>query len=138
MMQLETITKNWEALHQAQLHPITTEVQYTQMLDFMHNLMRGYDVTLEPHKSLWRLASQYIIEWESANDDVAFEPIQGFEILRALADAQDSTQAEFAAKLEIDQSHLSRILRGERRISRKLAARAERIFRVPADTLLKV
>ncbi len=136
MMQLETITKNWEALYQAQLHPIQTEAQYLEMLSFMRDLMRQYDVSTEPFQGLWRLAAQYVHHWEVAHDELAQSPIAGFELLRALAEAQDLTQEAFAAQLEVNQGHLSRILRGERLISKKLALRVERLFAVPADSLL--
>ncbi len=129
--------KNIICVYSVHMHPIQTEAQYLEMLDFMRDLMRGYNTELEPHKSLWRLATQYIIEWETVHDDMASEPLRGFEVLQALADAQNFTQAQFAAKLEVNQGHLSRILRGERRISQKLATRVERFFRIPMDVLLK-
>ncbi len=134
-MQLETITKSWEALYQAQLHPIESENQYLEMLSFIRDLMRHYDISIEPHQSLWRLAAQYIHHWEILHDELATEPIAGFELLRALADAQNLTQQELALKLEVNQGHLSRILRGERIISRKLALRVEQLFAVPNESL---
>ena len=136
MMQLSTITQNWEALYNAQLHPIETETQYLEMLKFMRELMRQYNTTLEPHRSLWRLAAQYVGGWEAKHDDLAIESIHGFELLRGLLDSHNLTQQEMADKLEINQSNLSRILRGERFISRKLATRLEKLFRVPADQFL--
>jgi HTH-type transcriptional regulator / antitoxin HigA len=136
MIQLNTIAKNWEALHNAQLHPIESETQYIQMLDFMRELMKHYNTTLEPHRSLWRLAAQYISDWESAHDDLATAAIQGFELLRALLDAHNLTQQEMANKLGINQSNLSRILRGERSISHKLAVKLEKLFLVPVNQFL--
>lgn len=134
MMHIEAITKNWEALHQSQLRPIETEAQYLEMLEFMRQLMRQYNTNLEPHRSLWRLAAQYISHWEAKTDELASQPIQGHELLRAIADAQQLNQAQLAERLEINQGHLSRILRGERRISQKLAAKLERLFRIPIKT----
>ena len=133
MMKLSTITQNWEALYKAQLHPIESETQYLEMLNFMRDLMKQYNTTLEPHRSLWRLAAQYIADWEAVNDDIATETIHGFELLRAIQDSNNFTQQEMADKLEINQSNYSRVLRGERPISRKLAVRLENLFRVPAD-----
>jgi antitoxin component HigA of HigAB toxin-antitoxin module len=133
MMKLNTITQNWEALYNAQLHPIESETQYLEMLNFMRDLMKKFDTTLEPYRSLWRLAAQYIADWEAANDDMATETIRGFELLRAIQDSNNFTQQEMADKLEINQSNYSRVLRGERRISRKLAMKLEKLFRVPAD-----
>ncbi len=132
-MKLNTITQNWEALYNAQLHPIESENQYLEMLNFMRDLMRQSNTTLEPHRSLWRLAAQYVADWETAHDELATETIHGFELLRALQDSHNFTQQEMADKLEINQSNYSRVLRGERPISRKLAARLEQVFRVPAD-----
>jgi HTH-type transcriptional regulator / antitoxin HigA len=136
MMQLNKITQNWEALYNAQLHPIESEQQYLEMLQFMRELMREYNTTLEPHRSLWRLAAQYVSAWEAVHDELANETIQGFELLRALLDSHNFTQQEMATKLEINQSNLSRILRGERRISRKLAVKLEKLFLVPANQFL--
>jgi antitoxin component HigA of HigAB toxin-antitoxin module len=136
MMKLSTITQNWEALYNAQLHPIETETQYLEMLNFMRDLMRQYNITLEPHRSLWRLAAQYIADWEAANDDMATETVRGFELMRAIQDNNNFTQQEMADKLEINQSNYSRILRGERPISRKLATKLEKLFRVPADQFI--
>ncbi len=136
MMQLEAITKNWEALYQAQLHPIQSVSQYLEMLDFMRGLMRSYDVSLEPYRGLWRLAAQYIGDWELVHDELASETLKGFELLRAIAGAQNLTQEALAVKLGINQGHLSRILRGERLITRKLALRIEHLFHVPVDKLL--
>jgi antitoxin component HigA of HigAB toxin-antitoxin module len=118
------------------LRPIEFEAEYLEMLEFMRELMQRFDTSAEPHRSLWRLAAQYVSIWEAANDDMATEPIQGFELLRALADAQGLTQQAMAEKLEMNQSHLSRILKGERAITRKLATKVERFFRVPADRFL--
>jgi HTH-type transcriptional regulator / antitoxin HigA len=132
MMKLSTITQNWEALYNAQLHPIETEAQYLEMLNFMRDLMKQFDTTLEPHRSLWRLAAQYIADWEAANDEMATETIHGYELMRAIQDSNNLTQQEMADKLEINQSNLSRILRGERSISRRLALKLEKLFRVPA------
>jgi hypothetical protein len=81
-MKLSTVTQNWEALYNAQLHPIESESQYLEMLNFMRDLMKQYNTTLEPHRSLWRLAAQYIADWEAANDDMATETIRGFDLLR--------------------------------------------------------
>ena len=133
MMKLSTITQNWEALYNAQLHPIESENQYLEMLNFMRDLMKQFDTTLEPHRSLWRLAAQYIADWEAANDDMATETIRGFDLLRAIQDSNNFTQQEMADKLEINQSNYSRVLRGERPISRKLAMKLEKLFRVSAD-----
>ncbi len=133
MMKLSTITQNWEALYNAQLHPIESETQYLEMLNFMRDLMKQFDTTLEPHRSLWRLAAQYIADWEAVNDDMATETIRGFDLLRAIQDSNNFTQQEMADKLEINQSNYSRVLRGERPISRKLAMRLEKLFRVAAD-----
>jgi predicted XRE-type DNA-binding protein len=113
-MKLNTITQNWKALYNAQLRPIDSETQYLEMLNFMRDLMKQYDTTLEPHRSLWRLAAQYVADWEAANDDMATETIRGYELLRAIQDSNNFTQQEMAEKLEINQSNYSRVLRGER------------------------
>lgn len=138
MMQLDSIAKNWEALYRSHLHPIENENQYLEMLDFMRQLMRQYDTTQEPHQSLWRLAAQYVSSWESSHDDLATESIHGFELLRAIADNHQLTQEDLAEQLGINQSHLSRILSGERSISRKLAVQLEKRFRVPADQFIRL
>jgi hypothetical protein len=91
-MKLNTITQNWKALYNAQLHPIESETQYLEMLNFMRDLMKQYNTTLEPHRSLWRLAAQYIADWETAHDDMASETIHGYELLRALQDSHNFTQ----------------------------------------------
>jgi HTH-type transcriptional regulator / antitoxin HigA len=137
MMQLDSIAKNWEALYQAQLQTIKTESQYLEMLEFMRELMRHYDTTQEPHRSLWRLAAQYVSDWELVHDDLATESIQGFELLRAIVNNHQFTQENLAKQLGINQSHLSRILKGERSISRKLALQLEKQFQVSADQFIK-
>jgi antitoxin component HigA of HigAB toxin-antitoxin module len=130
MMQIETITKNWQALYQAQLHRIESESQYLEMLDFMHNLMRHKDTTTEPYLGLWRLAAGYVAEWEAAHEELAFEPLEPAAILRGLMDANGLTQSEFATRVGVTQSHLSRILRGEREVTAKLARAIQQEFRV--------
>jgi antitoxin component HigA of HigAB toxin-antitoxin module len=129
MMHIETIGKNWEALYQAQLHRIESEKQYLEMLDFMRDLMSQKDTTTEPYLGLWRLAARYVAEWEAANDDLATEPLEPAAILRGLMDSNGITQNELAVRIGITQSHLSRILSGERKVTAKLVRSIERVFR---------
>jgi antitoxin component HigA of HigAB toxin-antitoxin module len=130
MMHTETITKNWEALYHAQLKTIESEAQYLEMLEFIGNLMRSQNTNQEPHLGLWRLAVGYIAQWEATHDELASAPLESAAVLRGLMDVHNLTQSQLAARVGITQSHLSRILCGERVVSPKLARSLERVFRV--------
>jgi antitoxin component HigA of HigAB toxin-antitoxin module len=130
MMQIEIISKNWEAPYQVQLKPIESETQYLEMLDFMRDLMRQKNTNQEPHVGLWHLAAQYVAQWEAVHDELAAQAPEPAAILHGLMDANNLNQAEFATRVGTTQSHLSRILRGERVVSVKLARTLERVFRV--------
>jgi hypothetical protein len=74
MINLEQAVTAWHALHEAQIRPIDSQVEYEAMLEFLRELIRTQDVDHEPYKSLWATAALFAADWEKLHDPWLNEP----------------------------------------------------------------
>jgi HTH-type transcriptional regulator / antitoxin HigA len=88
-----------------------------------------------PYSMLLDTAMTYASDWEDANSP-AMPDSDPTNVLRALMDAQDLRQADLIQAGVIDQPSLSRVLRGERSISKAMAARLGAFFKVSPGLFL--
>lgn len=58
--------QTWQLLYQ-QLREPTTQTEYAELENFTRELMRQYNIDLEPYQSLWRLAVGYMQRYEQAH-----------------------------------------------------------------------
>jgi HTH-type transcriptional regulator / antitoxin HigA len=129
MMTLQQTVNTWTNFYH-DIRPATTEAEYIELLEFTQELIEKYDTNLEPYRSLWRLVSSYLLEWERHNEP----PIPAsmpYELLRFQMQQHGLSQNQLAKEGIATQSSLSKILRGERAIGRKLAQTLSKRFGLP-------
>jgi HTH-type transcriptional regulator / antitoxin HigA len=134
MIQTTSTIKTWESFY-AHLKPISSQAEYTQMLEFTADLIVQHNTDLEPHRSLWRLVAGYLLEWEKAHE-VGVAPSQPFELLRFQMQQHGLSQYQLAKEGLVSQSYLSKILRGEREMGKKLARVFANRFGLPTGFFL--
>jgi HTH-type transcriptional regulator / antitoxin HigA len=110
--------ESWAGLYSANIRKPETETQYLELLEFMNHLTDHYNTNLEPHKGLWNLIAQYLYEYEQANEPKIPES-EPRQILLFLMQQHNLKARDF--KDQIDQSLLSKILSGKRKISQQAA-----------------
>ncbi|NJK45940.1 MAG: helix-turn-helix domain-containing protein [Pleurocapsa sp. SU_196_0] len=129
MMPVQHAVKAWTRFNEG-IHPPATEEEYVALLDFTRDLLERYDTNLEPYQSLWRLVASYLLEWERQNEPPV-PPSKPFELLRFMMQQHGLSQNQLAKEGIATQSALSKILRGERGIGKKLAAKLSERFKLP-------
>jgi antitoxin component HigA of HigAB toxin-antitoxin module len=134
MMPLKQTINTWTDFHH-NVQPPTNEAQYVELLEFTQNLIEQYDTNLEPYRSLWRLISGYLLEWERQNEPPV-APSAPHELLRFQMQQHELSQNQLAKEGIATQSSLSKILRGERTIGRKLARTLSERFGLPEQFFL--
>jgi antitoxin component HigA of HigAB toxin-antitoxin module len=134
MTNLNSVIKTWQTFQQHIKAP-ETEADYLELLEFTTSLIEKYDTNTEPYRSLWRVLAGYALEWEKHNEPKPLESSVG-ELLQTLMDAHGLTQYKLAQEGVVNQSALSKILRGERGIGKVLAKRFANRFQVPASIFL--
>ncbi len=122
--------ESWTGLYSANIRKPESEEEYLELLEFMNHLTDHYNTDLEPHKGLWNLVAQFMFEWEQANEPKIPES-EPHQILLFLMQQHHLKAKDFKDK--IDQSLLSKILSGKRKISKQVARiLAERFQTTPA------
>jgi HTH-type transcriptional regulator / antitoxin HigA len=134
MIQTINTIKTWESFY-AHLKPISSQTEYAQMLEFTAELIEHHNTDLEPYRSLWRLVAGYLLEWEKAHEApvAASKP---FELLRFQMQQHGLSQYQLAKEGWVSQSYLSKILRGEREMGKKLAQVLANRFGLPTGFFL--
>ncbi len=133
MLLQETLT-TWAALHQI-VHPPETEQDYKALLEFTNALTDEQDIGAEPVQSLFLLACQYLKTWEERHEPSIADSTP-LEHLKALMTERGTSQYQLQKVGVTKQSVISRVLRGEREISKELAKRLSAFFQVPYKIFL--
>lgn len=131
MSYLDRAVQTWDAFHQIIKAP-ETETEYLELLDFTKTLIEQYNTDLEPYRSLWRLVAGYLQEFEAQNQ----EPITvslPHELLEFQMQQHGLSQYQFAKEGVVSQSYLSKLLRGERSMGKRLAVRLAKRFHLPEN-----
>ncbi len=133
MLVQETLT-TWATLHQI-VHPPKTEQDYVALLGFTNALTDEQDIGVEPAQSLFLLACQYLKTWEEQYEPKINDSTP-LEHLKALMTERGISQYQLQKAGVTKQSVISRVLRGEREISKELAKRLSPFFQVPYKIFL--
>ncbi len=134
MTSMNSVIKTWQTFQQHIKAP-QSEADYLELLEFTTNLIEKYDTNTEPYRSLWRVLAGYALEWEKHHQPKPLES-KPAELLQTLMDAHGLTQYKLAQEGVVNQSALSKILRGERGIGKVLAKRFAARFQVPPNIFL--
>lgn len=114
-----------------------TEDQYVRLVALVSDLTDRYDCNVEPYGPLFDLLTGYLHDWELVREPELKQPdVEPSEVLASLMGDRGLSQSELARDLQIDQGNLSRILSGERGISKALLPRLARYFHVAVDAFL--
>jgi antitoxin component HigA of HigAB toxin-antitoxin module len=133
MILQETLT-TWARLHQT-IYPPKTEQDYIALLEFTNTLSDEQDICQEPVQSLFLLACGYLKTWEEEHEPVVVDSTP-LEHLKALMTERGVTQYQLQKAGIAKQSVMSRVLNGERQISKELAKNLSQFFQVPYKIFL--
>lgn len=106
-----------------------TEQEYVELLEVLDTLTECYDCNTAPYASLFDLLAGYVQQWEEANE-VPLPAAAPHEMLAFYIEQQGVSQYQLAQEGVADQSTLSKILRAKRGISKELAKKLGKRFRV--------
>jgi HTH-type transcriptional regulator / antitoxin HigA len=132
MLNTEQLTKTWKAHAEViNLHRPQSATEHSELIDLIERLfeLSAPDPMQSPYSMLLDTAMTYASDWEDANSP-AMPDSDPTNVLRALMDAQGLLQADLVRADVIDQPSLSRVLRGERSISKAMAVRLGAFFKV--------
>jgi antitoxin component HigA of HigAB toxin-antitoxin module len=133
-MILQETLKTWATLHQT-IYPPKTEQDYIALLEFTNTLTDEQDISTEPVQSLFLLACQYLKTWEEHHEPSPADSTP-LEHLKALMIERGTTQYQLQKAGVTKQSIISRVLSGERQISKELAKNLSQFFQVPYKIFL--
>ena len=132
----QDIVSAWGAFQsRAHLTRPESEADYARLVALSHHLIDTYNCDEEPYTSLLDLVGTYMLAWEEANEP----PIEDATPAQALAfymEQQGVTQYQLGKEGVAPQTTLSRILSGERGVSKALAKRLAERFGVSVEVFL--
>lgn len=138
-MNIERVPEAW-AHFQKQIGGLTrptSEVEYEQILSLMHHVSDSYDTASEPYAALFDYLATLARAWEVENEpDLKSPDVAPFKVLAHLMEEHGVSQYQLAQEGIADQGNLSRILAGERGISKNLAKRLAGRFHVSAEVFI--
>ena len=106
-----------------------TEQEYVELLEVLDTLTERYDCNEAPYASLFDLLAGYARQWEEANE-APVPDVAPHEMLAFYMEQQGVSQYQLEQEGVADQSTLSKILRAKRGISKELAKKLGRRFKV--------
>jgi antitoxin component HigA of HigAB toxin-antitoxin module len=137
MTNIELLTNTWKNVaHVINLSRPNNELEYDQLIELIEHLLEkaGPNPASSPYSMLIDTAMTYAHDWETTHTPMP----EGSptNVLIALMDAHELSQADLVRAGIADQPTLSRILNGERSISKNIAARLATHFNVSAALFL--
>ena len=119
MIPIPQTLQTWTVLQQF-LKPPESESQYLELLEFINQLSDQHNTLDKPTNSLFILACGYAQQWEEIHEPPVPDSTP-LEHLRALMTERNVSQYQLQKAGVVKQAVISRILRGEREISKTLA-----------------
>jgi HTH-type transcriptional regulator / antitoxin HigA len=122
----QTITQAWAVFtQQAQIERPRNQTEYEALLEVMNHVTDQIDTRGETFENsiftpLFELIAAYLLEWELAHEPKP-EPNNPVQTLKFLMQQHQLTQMELAVQMNVTQSHISKILSGQREIGKALA-----------------
>ena len=136
MIATESIIHQWESFAAVGINllkPISSEAEYDAVIAFLEEITDRMESPEDiRYLGLVNLLAQNISTWEQENLEILDNAPH--EMLEFLMTQHQLKQTDL--KDLVDQSALSKILRGERAISKKLAKALAEKFRVPVGVFL--
>jgi HTH-type transcriptional regulator / antitoxin HigA len=135
-MKSQTVIKLWQTLVEKGLKPPTTEKEFGELDEFLQDLTSRYNCRENPWSELFGLVTGYLLEWQNAHDPLANEVASPAEMLEHLMREHALSQYQLAKELKISQGNLSNILSVKKGISKDLAKKLAKYFRVSAEVFI--
>jgi HTH-type transcriptional regulator / antitoxin HigA len=127
---------SWDTFYGAAgdvLKPITSEADYLAKLELVDRLWDETYGEDDPRRELVRWLLRNIADWEQVHEAPYFHEVPGHLVLKSLMEEHGVSQRQLETEGLMQQSLASKILRGERGISKTLAKRlGERFHTSPA------
>ena len=114
----------------------STEAEYDGLFELIESIFKAAGANPEhgPYSTLLDIASTYAHDWEEQHHPMPMgDPVN---VLKFLMDEHGVSQADLIRANITDQPTLSRILSGQRSISKVIAKRLGGHFKLAADTFL--
>src|SRR5699024_2414678 len=113
------------------------EEEYEQIIHLMHYISDNYSTTAEPYAGLFNYLATLAHDWEAENEPELKSPnVAPHKVLAYLMKEHGVSQYQLAQEGIADQGNLSRILAGERSISKNLAKKLAERFHVSAEVFI--
>ena len=132
----QDIVRAWGAFQsRAHLTRPKNGTDYARLVALSHHLIDTHNCDEEPYASLLDLVGTYMLAWEEANE-LPLEDTTPAQALAFYMEQQGETQYQLDKEGVAPQTTLSRILSGERGISKALAKRLAERFGVSVEMFL--
>lgn len=114
-----------------------SEAEYLELLALMDELTSRHKCNEEPFASLFDIIATYMHEWELENEAELKNPeVAPHVMLAHLMEQHGVTQYQLDKEGIVNQANLSKILKGERGISKNLAKKLGKRFGVGIEMFL--
>jgi HTH-type transcriptional regulator / antitoxin HigA len=137
MLNTEQLTSTWKANADViNLRRPRDAAEHHELIALIERLLElsAPDPTQSPYSMLLDTAMTYTSDWEDSNIEMPqSDPVN---VLRALMESHTLRQTDLVQAGVIDQPSLSRVLRGERSISKSMALQLADYFKVSAGIFL--
>jgi HTH-type transcriptional regulator / antitoxin HigA len=136
MPEINQIIHRWEAfssIAQKFLQPISSEAEFEAAEELLDEISDRMESPNDPkYSALFQLLAQRIAVWEEEN--IPMPEVTPQQTLQFLMQQHNLVQTDLSAL--VDQSTLSKILRGEREISKSLAKGLAQYFKTNVEVFL--
>ncbi|MEX2536306.1 MAG: helix-turn-helix domain-containing protein [Trueperaceae bacterium] len=133
----ENTYERWRAFVESGVRGPESETDYLDLVRLADDLTGRYDINQQPWEELFGLVAGYMHEWEMKNEPELKNPeVEPRIVLAELLEEHGVSQYQLASEGIADQGNLSKILAGERGISKALAKKLAVRFKVSADLFL--
>jgi HTH-type transcriptional regulator/antitoxin HigA len=142
MSQLVEVVSAWETFSQSTRDELVlgipqSEVQYDALIAFADELTSAYNCNDPEHAPLFDLVAYYIGEWEKVHEaEILAHEVPPHEMLAYYLDVRGVSQSQLQRDGVVNQGNLSKILKGEREISKALARKLARYFGVSVEVFI--
>jgi HTH-type transcriptional regulator / antitoxin HigA len=137
MLNTEQLTSTWKANADViNLRRPQNAAEHQELIALIERLLElsAPDPTQSPYSMLLDTAMTYASDWEDSNFKMPqSDPVN---VLRTLMESHGLRQTDLVQAGVIDQPSLSRVLRGERSISKSMAMQLADYFKVSASIFL--
>ncbi|MBX3143029.1 MAG: helix-turn-helix domain-containing protein [Trueperaceae bacterium] len=138
-MIIERVPEAW-AQFQAQVGGLsrpTNEHEYERIVSLMHHVADNYGTAAEPYAALFDYLAKLAHDWQIANEpELKPVDVAPRAVLAYLMEERGVSQYRLAQEGIVNQGNLSRVLAGERGISKELAKRLAARFGVSVETFI--